>query len=271
MRSIVVSDLHADRWDEEKLNLFLGFLNSYLVKKAGRFILNGDIFDIPSSSTDLGWPKRQDKLLTALTKLATRIPFVYITGNHDLATKPLGPMTIMSGLVQIEPEKFSFNEGNNKFILKHGYQYDPLYNSGFYKFDNLVKNLADIDIGIEAEQIIEDMEERFGNSIPTEADRAQFYKEELVKTQATNQWAIIGIPNVLDYIWIHAASQLAEAEDVNNVIFGHTHTPEQKPICHGRALYTNSGDWVAHTTYVLIERDFVKEQNWPNVSFVDRE
>jgi UDP-2,3-diacylglucosamine pyrophosphatase LpxH len=262
MRLIVVSDLHADYWDDAKLDMFLGFLNSDLMQGVERFILNGDIFDLPSSSTDLSWPQRRDKLMTALARLAVRIPFIYLTGNHDLATQPLGPMTILGGNLQLEPEQYRFDDGGTSFLLKHGHQYDPLFVSDFYNVLNLIDHFTGINLGIEVEQIIKDLEQKLGRSSPSTADRVQFYKDVAAKTQATDRGPVIGIPPILDVLWQLAAAHLAKDENVNNVIFGHTHNPEKISICDNQASYINSGDWVCHTTYLMIEDGTVTVNEW---------
>lgn len=260
MSSIVVSDLHADYWDDAKLKLFLDFLNNDLVQKAERFILNGDIFDLPSTAINPSWPQRQDGLMTALSELAARIPFVYLTGNHDFATHPLGPMAIRDGSIQLEPEQYRFEDGGASFLLKHGHQYDPLFVSGFYNVDNLIKELTGIDPGIEIEKIFKDLKHR---RLPSPADRIKAYRAIAVKMKEDDRGPIVGIPLIFDKIWIIAADHLAREEKVNNVIFGHTHNPETKAICNGQASYINSGDWLRHTTYLLIEDGTAAVKEWP--------
>jgi UDP-2,3-diacylglucosamine hydrolase len=49
----------------------------------------------------------------------------------------------------------------------------------------------------------------------------------------------------------HAAGILRARPDLDAVIAGHAHRPEETPV--GRARYLNLGDWIGHASYAVVE------------------
>lgn len=148
---------------------------------------------------------------------------IYIVGNHDFSFKPLIGRTV-KGISFVD--KFEFKEGGRKFRVEHGDQYE----SGIVHMDFLIKIIS----------IFHDwMERKFGWDLTT-----WYVNHKLKKRKLRRVWDILSRNN-----------------DVDVLIVGHSHIPECiiwvdetgeiKTFC-------NSGDWVAHTSWVDISDGVVR-------------
>lgn len=59
----------------------------------------------------------------------------------------------------------------------------------------------------------------------------------------------------------HAAELIRRREDLDLVIFGHSHRPELSEPAEGR-FYLNPGDWIHHFTYGLVQGSRVELLKW---------
>ena len=178
-------------------------------------ILAGDIIDFIKVPS---FTSKTAKLLTYLSRFKS---VIYIIGNHDhsLANFVNGTVGNIKFL-----DRYEFMDGNRKFRIEHGDEYDQsfwhTFTEGF-----LIKFIS----------IFQDWIER-----TWDVDLATWWANRKIKKRKLIRiWDIINLNN-----------------DVDVFIMGHSHTPEAVIWVdedQNIKTYINSGDWVAHTTYVTIE------------------
>jgi predicted phosphodiesterase len=123
MKIAVISDLHlgvgdaSDRFghDPDKFLRFLGFLEDNFEK----VVLLGDIWDPHTAPTRTS--AREGLRLCreshpVLARRFERKPFVYVHGNHDLAT----------GALENSPEHLVLEDHGLRLLFTHGHQHDSL-------------------------------------------------------------------------------------------------------------------------------------------------
>ena len=93
-RVLLVSDVHLDEWKDdlpgdyqEKHQAFLSFLGWVAqmgtAGKIGRFVIAGDLIDVPQNDRSPLLPTYDDVFEGIKTILAAGVKFGYVIGNHD--------------------------------------------------------------------------------------------------------------------------------------------------------------------------------------------
>ena len=178
-------------------------------------ILAGDVVDF------IKIPSFTSKTADLLKNLSRFKKVIYIIGNHDHSLASFIDRTISN--IEFH-HRYEFMDGNRKFRIEHGDQYDTSfwhqYTEGF-----LIKLIS----------VFQDWIER-----TWDVDLATWWANRKIKKRKLIRiWDIINLNN-----------------DVDVFIMGHSHTPEAVIWVdedENIKTYINSGDWVAHTTYVSIE------------------
>ena len=178
-------------------------------------ILAGDVVDF------IKIPSFTSKTAELLKNLSRFKKVIYIIGNHDHSLASFIDRTL--GNIEFH-HRYEFMDGNRKFRIEHGDQYDTSfwhqYTEGF-----LIKLIS----------VFQDWIER-----TWDVDLATWWANRKIKKRKLIRiWDIINLNN-----------------DVDVFIMGHSHTPEAVIWVdedQNIKTYINSGDWVAHTTYVTIE------------------
>ena len=152
---------------------------------------------------------------------------IYIIGNHDISFKKMaGRQTF--GILFLD--KYEFIDGRRKYRIEHGHKYERgIVHKRFLM--NVISVFQDL-----IERIINfNLSEWYHNSIKA-------------KRKLKRIWEIIEWNNEADVF-----------------IMGHIHTPEVLIwVDHNEKIktYVNTGDWVEHQTYVVIENDVIRLKNW---------
>jgi UDP-2,3-diacylglucosamine hydrolase len=230
MKSIIVSDAHIKfnetQEDAQRRSRFLSFLNS-LKGNTDLLVLNGDIFDLW-----IEWKhviiKEYFPLLTTLAELTSSGTRIVLTpGNHDFWFNGY-----LDSQIGIEVCRDSFIEtiDGSRFFINHGDRYTKndlryqmfrtIIRNGFIKkiFTLFHPDFA-LDFGIKLSRSSRN------RCIPARK------RELMVKSLQK------------------AALRLLKANDYDYVIFSHSHIPI---ICDSQdGTYANTGDWVAHSSYIL--------------------
>jgi len=178
-------------------------------------ILAGDVVDF------IKIPSFTSKTAELLNTLSRFNSVIYIIGNHDHSLASFINRTL--GNIKFH-SRYEFMDGNRKFRIEHGDAYDTSfwhqYTEGF-----LIKIIS----------VFQDWIER-----TWDVDLATWWANRKIKKRKLIRiWDIINLNN-----------------DVDVFIMGHSHTPEAVIWVdedENIKTYINSGDWVAHTTYVSIE------------------
>jgi len=224
-RWLFVSDAHLAPDDTARQRALARFLLDF--PGLTHLCINGDLFDF-----FFGFRSREmagfDTILTALRELTDRgVTLHYVEGNHDFC---LGPRFAARYGAHVHPEGTALTLGDQRVWVEHGDRANPeehLEHLFRWLFRTRAAHLL-------AEVVGPTRLQRFGRWL----DRATTSAHYNVRDTAH--------PCFHDY----AARRLGAGFDV--VILGHAHVPGDEVVERDgrRGRYLNSGDWLAHRSYV---------------------
>ena len=193
-------------------------------KDFDELILAGDIIEF------LKVPRFTEATLKVLAVLhVVKCPIVYVVGNHDQAFEAW----VNTSLGNISfTKRYEFEENGRTFAIEHGDQYE----GGLLQKRFTMKLVA----------LIGDWFERVLN----------WNTNILVEFFKTRKKRIKHIRDIMRH-----------NGDKDVFIMGHTHTPEAMIwIDENERIrtYVNTGDWVEHATYVMINGSQVRLKNYIN-------
>jgi UDP-2,3-diacylglucosamine pyrophosphatase LpxH len=143
-RTILVSDLHVESWDEDRLigpkrrtrkEHFFKFLdwcqNDGDVQE---LIINGDLMDMPPYKGFLAFQDENripSQVIRRLLEFAKTKPITFIAGNHDIAMgafRHLGAAdpTFRTNINFWYPQ-YVLHQGDSTILIEHGHSQDPLF------------------------------------------------------------------------------------------------------------------------------------------------
>lgn len=258
-QTLLVSDLHFNYWDQDHQEEFTAFLE-YVGTEAKTLILNGDMFDLPTPAGESFWPLNAGPLARLFDLVRERgVRLYYLAGNHDYSLRSLG---LQEPLLSTFDPSLTLRLGPYSYHIEHGHRYDPLFQSHLYTELDIFEQVTGIDLGQEVEALLH----------TTETDLAKGkgagrVLEDLVdhigalwrhRGLETGGPPLVPLPEVFLPLWSRAAELIRQDEGVDFVVFGHTHHPSPP-----QAGYLNSGDWVTHRTYVVLDPDGPEVREWP--------
>jgi UDP-2,3-diacylglucosamine pyrophosphatase LpxH len=196
--------------------------------KYDQLILAGDIIDFVKV------PLFSDRAIEIVESIDFTKDIIYIVGNHDTPMKGfIGKKAFGMNFVS----HYEFQEGGRKFRVEHGDAYDSLgifHNDIFMAFLSVTQNC---------------LEHWFNLNL---TDMVTRWKSKNRKMRRI--WDI-----------------LKRNQDVDVFICGHFHTPEAIIWIderQGVKSYMNSGDWVSHSTFIVVEDGVARLHEFkPGVDF----
>jgi len=208
---------HAEKW-------LVSFLTS-IKKDAGHLYIIGDLFDFWLEYKNV-IPAAFLRILSVLLDLTQRgIKVTYLPGNHDFW---LGDYLHRQVGIELADEKLDVIHQGKRIHLFHG---DGLaYGDYGYR---LIKKLFRFEPNIWLYKLLP-------------VDLA--YKLAFGVSGASREYTTKK-PKDLQGYYDYAAVKLKAGSDA--VIMGHTHVPEIKKLENGQ--YINTGDWIEHFSYVVLE------------------
>lgn len=219
---LVLSDIHLGTYGCRAREL-----SSYLRSVKPRMvILNGDIIDIWQFKKSF-FPKSHIQVLKRLLKLATKVPVIYITGNHDEALRRYSPATL--GELRLV-DKFELTLNGERYWFFHGDIFDAsmkhakwLAKLGGFGYDLLIRINTVLNWSL---QRMGRPRMSFSKRIKNSVKRAMTYISDFEET----------------------AASVALHEGYQHVVCGHIHQPQMKQVStsKGTVRYMNSGDWIEH-------------------------
>lgn len=189
-------------------------INLFQTIQFDELILAGDIIDFIKVPI---FTKNSLILFEILSNI--KVPIKYIIGNHDIS---FGNFEGTSFNNIYFTKKYDFIDEEKKIRVEHGDDYDNYIIKWFY----LMNIIA----------IIGNIIERFFN-----VDILEYWENYRYKKKGK-----ININNIM-----------IKNNDVDIFIMGHTHRPEilevNLPNVNKKIKYCNSGDWVSHKSYLILE------------------
>lgn len=230
LQAIIVSDLHLGT-DAARTKEFLDFLAEH---PTDLLILNGDIVDAWAMARGSRWRKRHTKVLSAILKLSTTTPVIWLVGNHDEFLREHAPLTY--GNIQLIPDShvLTLNNGRRLFVF-HGDALDIL--STRWKW---IAHLGSM--GYDLSLWFNTWYNRFRTwrGLP-------YYSI----SQALKRGVKLAVNFTEDFEL--SAVRYARQQNCDAAVCGHIHKAEMRDI--QGTQYINSGDWVESMTAILVHHD----------------
>ncbi|HET9947452.1 MAG TPA: UDP-2,3-diacylglucosamine diphosphatase [Longimicrobiales bacterium] len=228
---LIASDVHAGAAPPAQERAFLSWLE-HAAETASRIVLNGDLFDFWFEYAS-GPTRGHDVLLRALRCVVERgVPVTLLGGNHDwwggrYLTEEIGLEFLREPVVR--------ELAGRRTLIAHG--------DGLGRGDLGYKLLRPVLRSPLARWAFARLPPRLGDRLAGRVSRTQrkwghWGPRQEARADALAEWA--------------RARLLAEP-DLEMIVLGHAHRPELIEAPEGR-WYVNSGDWVIHRTYVVLER-----------------
>ena len=222
-KTLWISDLHLGHRDCKAEHL-LHFLENISV---GTLYLVGDIIDMWEMTRHFRWPEAHNlviKKLMLLSDSGTRV--IYLPGNHDAPLQRYSGMAFSK--IDIARELIHTTADGKRYLVLHGDQFDDEVTLGrFHAW-----------IGDKAYDVLLFINRWY--------NRYRFW-------QKREYWSLAGFikqhiksANLAIARYREACCNYAKALEVDGIICGHIHHPEQ---CYlGGIHYVNDGDWVENCT-----------------------
>ena len=149
-------------------------------------------------------------------------PIIYIIGNHDIAFNDF--INYECNNIKFL-KNYEFEDNKKKIRIEHGDDYDNF----IIKWEYIMNIIC----------VLSNLIERFFYF-----DMNNFYEK-----QRNRQRNKIDIKNIIK-----------KNSDVDIFIMGHTHKPEiiENLINNNKLIYGNTGDWIQHKSYIILENGSVK-------------
>lgn len=149
-------------------------------------------------------------------------PIIYIIGNHDIAFNDF--INYECNNIKFL-KNYEFEDNKKKIRIEHGDDYDNF----IIKWEYIMNIIC----------VLSNLIERFFYF-----DMNNFYEK-----QRNRQRNKIDIKNIIK-----------KNSDVDIFIMGHTHKPEiiENLINNNKLIYANTGDWIQHKSYIILENGSVK-------------
>lgn len=221
---------------EEREARLVGFFES-ITHKASKLFIMGDLFDFWIEYTHAIRPDYFHVLYELRRLVKQGVEIHYLAGNHDFA---LGVFLSEKIGIAVHPSGFlNLNLQGKTVFLSHG---DGLMPSdhGYRVLKKILRNplcqraykLLHPDWGVP-------LGERFSK---TSRDQSSFRSQESERSAYRQV----------------ARNMLKQGPDI--VVFGHTHYPEMR--CWNGKTYCNTGDWIQHFTYAVMENGEIRLEKY---------
>jgi UDP-2,3-diacylglucosamine hydrolase len=229
---LIASDAHLGAAPPEKERAFLDWLE-HAGRTAGEIILNGDLFDFWFEYRG-GTTRGHDAVLDLLRRVVEGgLPVTLVGGNHDW----WGGAYLRDEIgLTLQQEPRIRDLAGRRGFLAHG--------DGLGRGDLGYRILKGVLRGGATRWAYGQLPPGLGDRIARAVSRTgrkwdEWGPHQEERSRALAEWA--------------EGRLLAEPE-LDLVVLGHTHRPLLREVRRGQ-WYVNTGDWVIHRSYAVLERD----------------
>lgn len=229
VKTLWLSDLHLGTKESQSdellkfLKLFPQCNGKYYLET---IFLNGDILDLTNFDSKLFF-RKHIKIIKKLLDFSKRgVKIIYILGNHEYPIMSYFSTaeTFLNSNVIIKKEHIHISKDNKKYLIIHGDQFD-----GIVRLHPFVYKIGDFLYGI--------------------INRINFFVVKILyflgrKPWSFSHWVKTKAKSAIKYIadFEKLISEYSKKYNVDGVICGHIHVPEDRNI--GGVRYLNSGTFV---------------------------
>ena len=228
---LIASDAHLGAAPPEQERAFVRWLER-AGESASRIILNGDVFDFWFEYR-WGTTRGHERVLELLRRIvAGGVPVTLVGGNHDW----WGGAHLRGAVgVELQQDPQIRELGGRRTLLAHG--------DGLGRGDGGYRLLRGVLRGRPTRWAFGMLPPRVGDRIARGVSRTEQKWEEWGPRQEARSRALAE--------W--AEARLLADPELELVVLGHTHRPLLREVRAGQ-WYVNTGDWVVHRSYVVLER-----------------
>jgi len=228
-RTVVVSDIHLGAIPAAAERAFVGFLER-VPELGDDLLINGDLFDFWFEYREVV-PRGHFATLTALRALVDHgVAIRFLGGNHDAWGGSF--LADEVGLDLVEGPAV-LDVGGRRAYVAHGdglgggdWGYRLLKRASRSRVGRALFRAVHPDLGVPVARRASATGDKRAAGPGPETSRADRLAE-------------------------HARRLLENREDLDLVIFGHTHRPELEEVGPGR-FYLNAGDWIHHRSHAVV-------------------
>ena len=221
MRTLLISDLHIG-FKYSRAEDVLNVLNN---ETFDRLIMVGDIVDISQLMKRPYWDQYHTAVIKKILKLAKKKEVIYVIGNHDYALMHLLESTDRFASIKICRE-YEYKSGERTIRCLHGDQFDSVSKRMMLIGDYLYNAVLRLN------GVIHYVRSKFG-----------------YKRWSFSKWCKDKVKNLINSAF-SIEEKLLSIQNVDVVVYGHTHMPYIKP---GNVTLVNTGTFVEIATYVIEE------------------
>lgn len=226
----LASDVHLGAVRSGRERDFLTWLE-HASQAASWIIINGDLFDFWFEYRG-GTTQGHDDVLAALRRTVdSGVPVTLMGGNHDwwggrFLRDEVGLEFLQHSVIR--------EIAGKRALVAHG--------DGLGKGDLRYRALRAVLRGSVTRWAFGMLPPGVGDRVARSVSRTEYKWDEWGEKQRSRCEALQG--------W--AEARLAEDPELQLVLLGHTHEPRIREVTEGQ-WYVNSGDWVRHRSYVILD------------------
>ncbi|HBQ20307.1 MAG: hypothetical protein A2Z91_05710 [Deltaproteobacteria bacterium GWA2_38_16] len=223
---IFVSDLHLKGIRDPRMKAFLSFLEQEKTSLS-RLVIGGDLFDFWMGFNAVVFYEYVPVLNKLLELKEVGVKIDYIEGNHDFS---LGPFFTEALKVNVIKEESMFQLGDFKIYMAHG---DEVNRKDYgYLFLRWFLRAC------------------FTKALVKFLPPSWIWKLSQRSSHVSRNYRSAN-PKAIQ-LFRDFARQKLETENMDVVILGHTHHPDQQEfmVQGKKKFYFNTGDWISHFTYL---------------------
>ncbi len=238
-RTVVVSDIHLGAVAKANARAFLAFLEE-VDRWGDELLINGDLFDFWFEYREV-IPRGQLDVLARLRRLVEGgVPVLFMGGNHDA----WGGSFLRDEVgIEVLEEPTRRRIAGRRAYIAHGDGLGPA-DRGYRVLRRAARSpvgrglfrWVHPDLGLPLARLASGTRRTQAGGVRNESSRASLLAR-------------------------HAVEVLAAHEDVDLVVFGHSHRPEVTELAPGR-FYLNSGDWLHHNSFAVVTPDEIRLESY---------
>jgi UDP-2,3-diacylglucosamine hydrolase len=247
MRCTVVSDVHLDPTPAgaDRHRRFIAFLRSLPHHPGHRLVLLGDIFDFWFEYRHVVFSAYFDVLRALADLREAGVAIDFVRGNHDFWAGRFLEGTLAIGV----HDRLTLEVGGRRVLFVHGDGINPRDRT--YR---VYKGIARFPLVVALFRLLHPdwaMRLALGVSRGSRAMSTPADPSQGAEVQPLRDWAA-------------AALERGEADVV---VLGHSHYPVfETDLPPGGGVYVNTGDWVRHRTYAVIDAAGPRLERWQPVA-----